>query len=297
MLKTKILTLSVHEDNAFDGIEIALHPDLFATSVITNSNDLKDIHDSNQNSNGSRYETSNPPKSLSEAANNNPNYKNESSNGSTIVNSSISSSQLEAGDLIEIRVWDKKGNEMRENSANGNNFQSSISSQPRIPFLFSNQQHHTTNQIKQHSFPSPAQPSLMPSPSLSSSKLNTLTEPSLPFVSPNLVSNLDSDTTLELSRTPKSRPSLPFGVELADKAIKNSPSPNHYRRGILSSSPRSVRPSKNDDSVRSNNGEDTSSYQLRVSFVMRVSQKSLAAIKNTARIQISLRRQGMTFDY
>ena len=140
----------------------------------------------------------------------------------------------------------------------------------------------------------------------------------------------NSGTKMPTENTPpksKLRPFLPFGVEIADHAIKNSP--NTSRRGVSSPSPCSPMPELSFDSIlketnskapgftdsRPNNSmnhrdhqtsitvkEDyddcsddvlSSSHKLRLYFVMRVNQKSLVAIKETARTKISLKRQGV----
>jgi len=287
-MKTQILTLSVHDDNAFDGIEIALHPDLFSQRGISATKERTNVRDAPQLIQAEEKRGKFKSDSLFQTAHRSTNPELMHDVDNKIDDNQISSScSLKAGDLIEIRVWDKKvGNAGNISSKTGK-----YSSQQEVINMFSKpnvpktQTQSTPSVFPLDSTPSPSDPNLISMQSQCISTPPDLGKESI--VQPRLDVN-------EKKRSPR----LPFGVDIADAAIRNSP--NTYRRSASSKSPNSSNRSTflaTGNSVISaentgNKDDNMSFYSLRVYFVMRVSQKSLAAIKETARIQISIKRQG-----
>ena len=119
MLTTGLLSLNIHDFSTFEGTELSLHPDLFAS--LQHGGGGKSTEETNSNLTKGGGSTS-------------------SAGGSTISNSP----PLSVGDMIEIRVWDPKGLESPHKANNNSLASSTIRSSIKGGSMISQQRNSIT---------------------------------------------------------------------------------------------------------------------------------------------------------
>lgn len=276
-MTTGLLSLSVHEPLTFNGTEIALHPDLFANYFSFQQQqpglECAPLFSSAKSSIDSAvFPTPNVASDIDYA---------DGASTQTGEAQRKRKCMLEPGDLIEIRVWDTVKDPSSAYAAsrvlrpNGNKQSQPIEGERPLAASGGLSRHETLSATA-------AEVGIDPllsrgQESLQSDQNTTQT------AHPSAETETTTSGALSFpfsSYLHKTRTDVPYG----SKILMEFPSTSHASGGT------GVGPDE-DHGIKSS--ASTKVYELRTSFVMKVGEHSLAAIKENSRSQISMLRQGM----
>jgi hypothetical protein len=296
LMTSDLLSLNIHDSFTFDGVEIAINADIF--------NPPSHIRESGYHTRDSSYASTS---SVLHSASLNASFHSTGDTNDTNANDIIPAAPLKGGDIIEIRVWDRND----KKSANENSDSGQRHNDSKVANLFFPDHGHprfiTTrppvvprniSTASSSGFSPKIDPKLLPTPSNRSPKPYGAYHQNemKPILTPNrgavevksFLTSVASDEDSDINKMPQEQHNdgESFLSHLEGLSI-NVEDLTHGNRSRTSSH-NSVDSKYQDNSTL---GKISRHYTERDRFVVKISDKSLTALKTGARTQFSMLRQ------